>query len=51
MLRHARMTSANGALLPHNFSVARAWKNREHRAVFGLIGGFAILVLKLALTL
>ena len=33
------------------FSLARARKNREQRAVAGLIGGFALLALKIALNL
>jgi protein-S-isoprenylcysteine O-methyltransferase Ste14 len=33
------------------FSMARARKNREYRAVAGLIGGFALLALKIALNL
>ena len=33
------------------FSMARARKNREYRAIAGLIGGFALLALKIALNL
>ncbi len=33
------------------FSLARARKNREHRAAAGLIGGFALLALKIVLHL
>ena len=33
------------------FSIARARKNREYRAIAGLIGGFALLALKIALNL
>lgn len=33
------------------FSIARAQKNREYRAIAGLIGGFALLALKIALNL
>ena len=33
------------------FSLARARKNREYRAVAGLIGGFALLALKIVLNL
>jgi protein-S-isoprenylcysteine O-methyltransferase Ste14 len=32
------------------FSVARARRNREHRAAFGVVVGFGLLALKLALT-
>lgn len=31
------------------FSLARAWRNREYRAVAGLFGGFALLALKILL--
>ena len=33
------------------FSLARARRNREYRAVMGLAGGFALLALKIALSL
>lgn len=33
------------------FSIARARKNREYRAVAGLVGGFALLALKIVLNL
>ncbi len=33
------------------FSIARARKNREYRAIAGLVGGFALLALKIALNL
>lgn len=33
------------------FSAARAMRNREHRAIVGLIGGFALLAAKFALNL
>ena len=33
------------------FSLARARKNREYRAIAGLIGGFALLALKIVLNL
>jgi hypothetical protein len=33
------------------FSLERARKNREHRAVIGLVGGFGLLALKILLNL
>ena len=36
--------------MTRRFSVERAIRNREHRAVAGLIGGFALLALKIAAT-
>jgi protein-S-isoprenylcysteine O-methyltransferase Ste14 len=42
--RYARSESASMA---RRFSLARARRNREYRAVLGLIGGFALLALKL----
>ena len=33
------------------FSFERAWRNREYRAVAGLIGGFALLAMKILLPL
>ena len=33
------------------FSIARARRNREYRAIAGLIGGFALLALKIALNI
>ena len=33
--------------LERRFSVARARRNREHRAVLGLVGGFSLLALKI----
>jgi protein-S-isoprenylcysteine O-methyltransferase Ste14 len=35
------------APMPRRFSLARARRNREHRAVLGLVAGFALLALKL----
>jgi protein-S-isoprenylcysteine O-methyltransferase Ste14 len=33
------------------FSLAHAWRNREHRALLGLVGGFVILAAKLLLSI
>lgn len=33
------------------FSMSHAWRNREYRAVFGLIGGFAVLAARLLLSI
>jgi len=37
--------------MPRRFSIANARRNREHRAVAGLIGGFAILAARLLLSI
>ena len=34
-----------------SFSLQRAWRNREYRAVLGLFAGFALLALKIAVNL
>jgi hypothetical protein len=33
--------------MPRRFSAARAVRNREYRAAAGLVGGFALLALKM----
>ena len=38
--------ASRGAPMPRRFSLARARRNREHRALAGLLGGFALLALK-----
>lgn len=38
--------ASRGAPMPRRFSLARALRNREHRAMAGLLGGFALLALK-----
>jgi hypothetical protein len=40
--------SARGAPMVRRFSLRRAIGNREHRAIAGLLGGFALLALKIA---
>jgi protein-S-isoprenylcysteine O-methyltransferase Ste14 len=35
--------------MARTFSLSRAWRNREYRAVAGLLGGFALLALKILL--
>ena len=35
--------------MARRFSLERAWRNREYRAVAGLIAGFALLALKILL--
>jgi protein-S-isoprenylcysteine O-methyltransferase Ste14 len=40
--------AARAAPMARQFSAARAIRNREHRAVLGLLGGFALLALKIA---
>ena len=42
-------TAAHPAALPRRLSWARVIENREYRAVTGLLGGFALLALKLIL--
>lgn len=44
--REARVPAAD-----RRFSLARAWRNREYRAIAGLAGGFALLALKIALSI
>jgi protein-S-isoprenylcysteine O-methyltransferase Ste14 len=46
--RYARSVAPG---MDRGFSIARAIRNREHRAVFGLIGGFGLLALKILLNL
>lgn len=43
---YARYREARAEPMMRRFSVARAARNREYRAVAGLIGGFALLALK-----
>ena len=37
--------------MPRRFSIARAWRNREYRAIVGLLVGFALLALKIGVNL
>ncbi len=37
--------------MARRFSLDRAWRNREYRALLGLVGGFALLALKIRGTL
>ena len=39
--------ASRGEVTQRRFSVARALRNREHRAIVGLLGGFALLALKM----
>jgi protein-S-isoprenylcysteine O-methyltransferase Ste14 len=41
---------SRGEPMRRSFSLARAWRNREYRAVAGLLGGFALLALKILLS-
>ena len=45
---YARYREARAEPMTRRFSVARAARNREYRAVAGVIGGFALLALKAA---
>ena len=40
--------ASRAALMPRRFNASRAIRNHEHRAVAGLLGGFALLALKIA---
>jgi protein-S-isoprenylcysteine O-methyltransferase Ste14 len=42
---------ARGTRMDRRFSFARVMKNREYRAVVGLVAGFALLALKLSVSL
>ena len=44
-----RYQRAEAPPMPRQFSLQRALRNREHRAVAGLCGGFALLALKVLL--
>lgn len=46
-----RYQRAEGEPMRRRFSVARAMRNREYRAVAGLVAGFALLALKVRLSL
>jgi protein-S-isoprenylcysteine O-methyltransferase Ste14 len=46
-----RYECGDGATSLRRFSLERTMRNREYRAVMGLIGGFLILALKVAFTL
>ena len=41
-----RYRQSRSALMMRRFSFERAWRNREYRAIAGLMGGFALLALK-----
>ena len=42
---------ARSPQMQRRFSLARAWRNREYRAIAGLGGGFALLALKILLSI
>jgi protein-S-isoprenylcysteine O-methyltransferase Ste14 len=42
---------SSAAPMPRRFSVARAVRNREYRAVLGLLVGFALLAIKIVLSI
>ena len=46
-----RYQRSDAELVTRRFSVGRALRNREYRAVAGLIGGFALLALKVLLSI
>ena len=45
-----RYQRSEGDPMRRRFSLARALRNREHRAVVGIVGGFALLALKVVLS-
>jgi protein-S-isoprenylcysteine O-methyltransferase Ste14 len=47
---YERYQRSEAAPMRRRFSLARAQRNREYRAVIGLVGGFALLALKLVLS-
>lgn len=46
-----RYASSRADPMPRRFSLARAMRNREYRAVLGVLAGFAFLALKIVLSL
>jgi protein-S-isoprenylcysteine O-methyltransferase Ste14 len=46
-----RYSRSEGPPMTRRFSVARAMRNREYRAIAGLLGGFAFLALKIVLSI
>jgi protein-S-isoprenylcysteine O-methyltransferase Ste14 len=44
-----RYRQSQSPAMERRFSFERAWRNREYRAIAGLIGGFALLALKILL--
>jgi protein-S-isoprenylcysteine O-methyltransferase Ste14 len=46
---YARYERSDAEPMHRRFSIARAVRNREHRAVLGLVGGFGLLALKVLL--
>jgi protein-S-isoprenylcysteine O-methyltransferase Ste14 len=46
-----RYRQSRSALMTRRFSFERAWRNREYRAIVGVIGGFALLAMKILLPL
>jgi protein-S-isoprenylcysteine O-methyltransferase Ste14 len=44
--QYERYRESTAAPMARRFSLARAWRNREYRAVAGLAGGFALLAFK-----
>jgi protein-S-isoprenylcysteine O-methyltransferase Ste14 len=46
-----RYRASQGDPMPRRFSLSRAMRNREYRAVAGLLGGFGLLALKILLPL
>ena len=47
--QYDRYQRREGAPMARRFSVGRAWRNREYRAVLGLAAGFGLLALKVLL--
>ena len=46
-----RYRSSTAEPMRRRFSLERAWRNREYRAVIGLLAGFALLALKVIVLL
>lgn len=46
-----RYSASKADPMPRSFSLARALRNREYRAVMGVLAGFAFLALKIVLSL
>ena len=49
--QYERYARSAAAPMVRRFSMARALRNREHRAVIGLVAGFALLALKIGLSI
>jgi protein-S-isoprenylcysteine O-methyltransferase Ste14 len=46
---YERYRESRAGPVSRRFSLERAWRNREYRAILGVIGGFALLALKILL--